>query len=100
MKGMMAPEVFISYAAADKMVADAVCWRLESIHHVPCWIAPRDVPPGKSSSKSSLDALDRAKVMVLVFSGDENASPQIAREVARAVHRGISVIPLDRKSVV
>src|SRR4051812_9039541 len=70
----MAHDVFISYASSDKVVADAVCSQLESLHHIRCWIAPRDVTPGASWAESIIDALDESKIMVLIFSNNANAS--------------------------
>jgi hypothetical protein len=90
----MAHDVFISYAATDKAVADAVCAQLESVHKVQCWIAPRDLAPGISSSEARVSALDRSKIMVLILSGPQNASPQVEREVERAVQQGINVVPM------
>ncbi len=90
----MAHDVFISYASSDRAVANAVCSQLESIHRVRCWIAPRDITPGASWAESIIDALDTAKIMVLIFSSSANASMQIEREVERAVHKGIHIIPL------
>jgi hypothetical protein len=90
----VAHDVFISYATSDKAVADAVCSQLESIHRIRCWIAPRDVTPGASWAESIIDALDGSKIMVLIFSSNANASMQIEREVERAVHKGINIIPL------
>lgn len=90
----MAHDVFISYASSDKVVADAVCAQLESVHRIRCWIAPRDVTPGASWAQSIIEALDDSKIMVLIFSSKANASMQIEREVERAVHKGINIIPL------
>jgi len=90
----VAHDVFISYATGDKAVADAVCAQLESVHRIRCWIAPRDITPGASWAESIIDALDTAKIMVLIFSSSANASMQIEREVERAVHKGINIIPL------
>jgi hypothetical protein len=90
----LAHDVFISYASSDKVVADAVCSQLESLHRIRCWIAPRDVTPGASWAESIIDALDGSKIMVLIFSSNANASAQIEREVERAVHKGINIIPL------
>ena len=95
----MAHEVFISYAVTDKTVADAVCAQLEGVHHVQCWIAPRDATPGGSSSEST-DALDRSKIMVLIFRAPEgtslnaDGSTPVKRVVEHAVRKGINVIPL------
>jgi TIR domain len=63
----MAYDVFISYASEDKIVADAVCARLES-HAVRCWIAPRDVLPGMAYGEAIIDAIQGCRVMILVFS--------------------------------
>ena len=96
----MAHDVFISYASSDKAVADAVCAQLESIHRIRCWIAPRDVTPGASWAESIIEALDGSKIMVLIFSSSANASMQIEREVERAVHKGINIIPLRIENTV
>ena len=96
----VAHDVFISYATSDKAVADAVCSQLESIHRIRCWIAPRDVTPGASWAESIIDALDGSKIMVLIFSSNANASMQIEREVERAVHKGINIIPLRIENTV
>ena len=96
----MAHDVFISYASSDKAVADAVCSQLESVHRIRCWIAPRDVTPGASWAESIIEALDGSKIMVLIFSSNANASMQIEREVERAVHKGINIIPLRIENTV
>ena len=90
----MAHDVFVSYASGDKVVADAVCSQLESVHRIRCWIAPRDIMPGASWAESIIDAMDQSRIMVLIFSSSANASMQIEREVERAVHKGVFIIPL------
>ncbi len=94
----MAHDVFISYSSKDKPAADATCARLES-RDIRCWMAPRDIQPGSDWSTSIIDAINGASVMVLVFSANANASPQIKREVERAVNKGIPVIPLRIENV-
>ena len=59
-----------------------------------CWIAPRDIIPGTDWGEAIVDAISAAKIMVLIFSGHANASPQIKREVERAVHKGVPIIPV------
>ena len=86
-------DAFISYASKDKPTADAVCAALEDAH-IRCWIAPRDILPGSDWSASIIDALDQCRVMILIFSGNANDSPQIRNEVVHAVHRGVPVIPV------
>ncbi|MDE8349713.1 MAG: TIR domain-containing protein [Acidocella sp.] len=94
----MAHDVFISYAKQDKPVADAVCAVLEA-DHIRCWIAPRDILPSADWGESIIEALASAHAMVLVFSAWANASPQVKREVERAVHLGIPIIPLRIEDV-
>ena len=42
----MAHDVFLSHSVKDKAVAEAIVARLEA-ESVTCWIAPRDVVPGR-----------------------------------------------------
>lgn len=89
----MAHDVFISYCSEDKPIADAVCATLEG-QGMRCWIAPRDILPGVDWGEAIVDAINESKAMLLVFSSKANASQQIKREVERAVHRGIPLIPV------
>jgi WD40 repeat protein len=88
----MAHDVFISYSTRDKTVADAVCAGLEG-RKIRCWIAPRDVPPGQTWASAIAQAIEQSRVLVLVFSDGANQSPQVLREVERAVHGGIPILP-------
>ena len=94
----MAHDVFISYSSADKTVADAACATLES-RKIRCWIAPRDVLPGMSYAEALIDAINRSRIMVLVFSASADGSPQVMREVERAVNKGIPIIPFRIENV-
>ena len=94
----MAHDVFISYSSHDKAVADATCAALESLG-VRCWIAPRDVQPSAEWGDAIVQAIDQCRLMVLVFSANANASPQIRREVERAVSKAVPVIPLRIEDV-
>jgi hypothetical protein len=89
----MAHDIFISYSTKDKPTADAACAMLEAAG-IRCWIAPRDISPGAEWGDSIIQALSKSRAMVLVFSSNANESPQIRREVERAVSKGIPVIPL------
>ena len=94
----MAHDVFISYAGEDKTVADAVCAKLEE-RRIRCWIAPRDILPGMNTAEATVDAVDESSAMVVVFSARANESPRVMREVQRAVHDGIPIIPLRIQQV-
>jgi hypothetical protein len=95
----MTSDVFVSHSSKDKTIADAVVAVLES-KGVRCWVAPRDILPGADWSESIIDAIHNTKAMVLVFSANANASPQIKREVERAVNNGKPIIPFRIENVV
>ncbi|HUB25105.1 MAG TPA: LamG-like jellyroll fold domain-containing protein [Tepidisphaeraceae bacterium] len=90
-------DVFVSYSHRDKPIADAICGAMES-KRVRCWIAPRDILPGKPWAGAILDAIGDARLMVLIYSANSNSSPQVLREVDRAVSREVPIIPfrIDR----
>ena len=94
----MAHDVFISHSAKDKTTADAVCAMLES-SGVRCWIAPRDVVPGMEWGECIIDAIEQSRIMVLVFSANANSSPQIRREIERAVNHDVAILPLRIENV-
>ena len=94
----MAHEVFISYASADKTVADALCVALER-QRIRCWIAPRDVIPGRGYGSQILQAIEASKLLVLVFSGNANASQHVMREVERAVNKSVMILPFRIENV-
>src|SRR5205085_6710726 len=87
----MAHDVFISHSAQDKSVADAACAALEKAA-VRCWIAPRDVQPGRSFSGEITRAIQPSKVMVLIFSEHSNASEQVLREVQLAANSHLHIV--------
>ena len=88
----MAHDVFVSHSVKDKLVANAIVARLEA-DSVRCWVAPRNVVPGADWGESIVDAIEASRIMILIFSRNANASPQIKREVERAVDKGVYIIP-------
>lgn len=88
----MAHDVFISYSTENKAIAEAVCAQLES-DGIRCWIAPRDVPPGRDYSEVIHEAIDTARVFVLIFSSQADASKDVHREVKLAADRELTLIP-------
>lgn len=87
----MAHDVFISHSTQDKAVADAVCAALENVR-IRCWIAPRDVQPGRSFAGEIARALKKSKAMVLIFSAHSNNSEQVLREVQLAVTAHLHIV--------
>jgi hypothetical protein len=95
----VAHDVFISYSSHDKTIADAVCATLER-HGLRCWIAPRDIRIGQNWGAEVIRAISASRAMVLILSANANISPQIHREVERAVNRGVTILPLRVEDVV
>ena len=94
----VAHDVFISYAEPDKAVADSVCAELEA-RHIRCWMAPRDIPPGRRYAEAITEALHASRVFVLVFSAAASDSVHVEREVDRAVTARMAVLPLRVEDV-
>ena len=92
-------DIFISYSQADRACAHEVVALLEA-QGLRCWIAPRDISPSAEWAAEIIDAISAARVMVLVFSASSNQSPQVRREVERAVHKGVAVLPFRIADVV
>jgi hypothetical protein len=84
--------VFVSYSQSDREPAFGIVSRLEGAG-IDCWIAPRDVTPAADWAAEIVEAITAARVMVLVFSASTNDSPQVRREVERAVHHRVAVLP-------
>jgi len=87
----MAHDVFISHSAHNREVADAICEALEKAA-IRCWVAPRDVRPGRSFPGEITRAIQQSKVFLLVFSGHSNNSEQVLREVQLATDSRLPII--------
>jgi hypothetical protein len=90
--------VFISYSQPDRDCAVELVARLEG-EGINCWIAPRDIAPSADWAAEIMDAISAASTMILVFSASSNQSPQVRREVERAVHKQLSILPFRIENV-
>ena len=88
----MAQQVFISYASADKPIADRACGALESAG-ISCWIAPRNIMPGADFPSSIVEAVSAAQVFVLILTDPAAASPHVLSEVGHAFNGKKRIIP-------
>jgi hypothetical protein len=95
----MAHDVFISHSAKDRTIATTVCEALEKAH-IRCWIAPRDVQPGRSFAGEITRALQNCKALVLIFSAKANSSDQVLREVQLAVSNHLHIVQFRIEEVV
>ncbi|HUA78871.1 MAG TPA: toll/interleukin-1 receptor domain-containing protein [Dyella sp.] len=94
----MAHDVFVSYSQPDRDAAFALVRHLEA-RGIRVWIAPRDVSPAADWAAEIIDAISSARFMVLVFSGNSNDSGQVRREVERAVHKQLPILPFRIEDV-
>ena len=94
----MQQNIFVSYAQADRDCAFEIVARLESCG-CSVWVAPRDVLPSADWAAEIIDAISTARLMVLVFSAVSNGSPQVRREVERAVHRQLPILPVRVEAI-
>ncbi len=96
----MAHEIFISHSSEDKATADIVCAALEEAG-MSCWIAPRDVRPGQFFPGEIKRAIERCRVMVLVFSAHSNSSVHVLREIdfATRAHAHIVNFRIEKVAV-
>ncbi len=90
---MKTKPLFISHASEDGDLASHVLEFLES-RALKCWMAPRDIRPSADWAESIIDAIDSASGMVLLVSRHSSGSPQVRRELERAVGRGLAIYPL------
>lgn len=94
----MAHDLFVSYSQPDREAAFVLVQRLEA-RGISVWIAPRDVSPAADWAAEIIDAISSARLMVLVFSGSSNDSGQVRREVERAVHKQLPILPFRIEDV-
>ena len=95
----MAHDVFISHSTSNRPVANAVCAALESAG-IRCWIAPRDVMPGRSYSGEITRAIQQSRAFVLIFSAHSNNSEQVLREVQLAANSRLHIVQFRIDAVV
>jgi TIR domain/Bacterial SH3 domain len=89
----MSSHVFVSHSHEDSAAADSLVKALEE-RGVPCWVAPRDVPPGGSYAEALLNAIESANCFVLIYSEHSNVSSHVLREVERALKFGLNIVPV------
>src|ERR1700675_337159 len=92
------PFLFVSHVSEDRAAALEIVGELER-RGVPCWIAPRDVEPGKPFDDEIAAALDRCRAMLLIFSEQCNESEYIRREVTVAGENHKIIIPFRIENV-
>lgn len=88
----MNKDVFVSYTTANAAEANSIVAYLES-KGVSCYIAPRDVDPGKPYASNILHAIDNAHAIILVASEAINNSEHVLNELDVIVAKKKFFIP-------
>ena len=94
----MIKDVFISHSSEDSKVAQDICTILER-RNIKCWIAPRNVTPGKSFGEEIVDAIEETYATILILSENSNKSTYVRNEVERAVAKGKPIFPVRVRNV-
>lgn len=94
----MKKSVFISHASKDFKVASEICRLLEE-HGIPCWIAPRDIPPSGSYGAEISRAIENCSVTLLLFTDHANASRAVANELELSFSKQKVIVPVRLKEV-
>lgn len=92
------PDIFVSYATADRDAAFRIVGFLEG-QGIHCWVAPRDVAPGVEYGHAIINAIEQCKALVLVLSDQSNDSQFVRKEVERAVSKTKVVLPVRIREV-
>jgi len=87
------PTVFISYSTHDSSLARCLVDSL-SLRGVNCWFAERSIKPGDNYSSSIIRGLELSDYVLLIFTRNSNASPEVHKEIERASTKRIPVIPI------
>lgn len=90
---MKSEHIFVCHASADADSAALIVHDLEARGYR-CWIAPRDVRAGQDYASAILDALERAGLILLVYSSHTDASQHVRRELDHAVSEDIEILPV------
>jgi formylglycine-generating enzyme required for sulfatase activity len=103
--GAATHRVFISYASEnidstthDRQVADQIYSTLES-QGIRCWIAHRNILPGDEWLNAIIDAVEKSKIVVLVFSANTEQSQWVKDEITMALKQKIKIIPFRIENV-
>jgi len=90
--------LFVSHVTEDRAAALQVVDELER-RGVRCWIAPRNVQPGKPFDDDIADAIESCRAMLLIFSSQCNESEYIRREITVAGNANKLIIPFRIENV-
>ncbi len=86
-------DIFISHASQNKDIADNLCGTFEA-SSASCWIAPRNIDPGRDYGEEIVRGIQDSTMFVVVFSAQANGSKHVLREVDLALSFDKIVVPI------
>lgn len=92
-------QVFLSFSSKEILEAKRVCALLEK-NRFDCFIANRDLVPGKEYAEQLIDNMDKSGVVVLLLSRESASSPHVLREIEYAVSHKIPIIVYKLEEVI
>lgn len=89
-------DVFISKSTKDDEIALSICKILEQ-NGIECWISNRDLKtmPGELYARDIVEAIEEAKLVLLILSKNSNKSKHVTNEVSTACDKGQKVFVLQ-----
>ena len=94
---IMQYDVFITYNAKDKKLAETICMNFES-NGIKCFLGCRDIPTGQVLSTASLRAVEESRMLLVIYSQNYSTTPQINREIEKATKRDIPVLTVGQEN--
>ena len=88
----MSKDIFVSYTTPDRRIADDVVAFFEG-QGIDCFIAPRDIDPGKAYAANLMRAIDASRAIILIASSAINESEHVLNEIEAIVHKKKPLIP-------
>ncbi len=94
----VARDVFISYKVEDRDAASRLCDALEK-GGVRCWMAPRDIPPGREWADAIVEGILKSKNLVMLLSSHSANAKQISREAELADSHNLRIFTFRLEDV-
>lgn len=89
----MDDRIFISHATEDKKLALQLVGYIESTTEYKCWMAPRDIPNGKSWLDAINEGVRNCAGIILIFSPHAAHSTWVINEITSGRNQGKAIFP-------
>lgn len=83
---------FICHSSEDADIAKRIVSRLEAAG-IPCWIAPRNIPPGLTYAASIVQGIKASAFLIFLFTNASNKSEAVVNEIETAMGLKVPIIP-------